>query len=50
MHAVISQRDPGRPNWIDPKGHEEGTLVFRWSRSSRPVPPIETELVGGTGR
>jgi len=43
--AVISHSDPGCPNWIDPRGHREGTLVFRWSRSESPVPPIETELV-----
>jgi hypothetical protein len=43
--AVIAHRDPGRPNWLDPQGHREGTLVFRWSRSSAPVPPIDAELV-----
>jgi hypothetical protein len=32
-------------NWIDTRGHREGTLVFRWSRSRDPVPAIETELV-----
>jgi len=45
VRAVISHRDPGQRNWIDLKGHQEGTLVFRWSRSSEPVPPIEAELV-----
>jgi hypothetical protein len=45
VRAVIAHRDPGTPNWIDPKGHCEGTLVFRWSRSKAPVPPIETTLV-----
>ncbi len=32
-------------NWIDPKGHCEGTMVFRWSRASDPIPNIDTELV-----
>ena len=45
VRAVIAHRDPGSANWIDPKRHEQGTLVFRWSRSASPVPPIETELV-----
>jgi hypothetical protein len=38
-------RGARRGNWIDTRGHREGTLVFRWSRSRDPVPPIETELV-----
>lgn len=45
VRAVISHRDPGQPNWVDLKGHQEGTLVFRWSRSDVGVPPIEAELV-----
>lgn len=45
VSAVIAHADPGRPNWIDPQGHREGTLIFRWSRSSAAVPPIETRLV-----
>ena len=46
-HGMMKRRDPGDrcANWIDLKGHREGTLVFRWSRSKDPVPPIETELV-----
>ncbi|MCP4903556.1 MAG: DUF1214 domain-containing protein [bacterium] len=45
VSAVISHEDPGRSNWVDPQGHREGTLVFRWSRSEVGVPPIETQLV-----
>lgn len=45
VSAVISHEDPGRSNWVDPQGHREGTLVFRWSRSEVGVPPIETRLV-----
>lgn len=48
VRAVISQQAPpkesGIPNWIDPKGHYEGTLVFRWSRPKAPMPEIECEL------
>jgi hypothetical protein len=43
--AAISLAPPGVPNWIDPRGHREGTMIFRWSRSPEPVPPIETRLV-----
>jgi hypothetical protein len=48
VRAVISQKSPppesGILNWIDPKGHREGTLVFRWSRPKSPMPDIECEL------
>lgn len=27
---VVSARDPGCPNWLDPAGHLEGLLTFRW--------------------
>ena len=33
----------GAQNWIDTRGHAEGTMIFRWSRSTQPVPPIATE-------
>ena len=45
MCAVISLAPPGLPNWLDPKGHREGTMIFRWSRSQDPVPEIATRLV-----
>jgi hypothetical protein len=35
----------GIPNWLDPKGHREGTMVFRWSRPIDPMPEIRCELV-----
>ena len=28
--VVISHEDPGYPNWLDPCGHDEGYVVFRW--------------------
>jgi hypothetical protein len=44
VRAVISADRPaesaGIANWIDPRGHREGTMIFRWSRSSVPVPEI----------
>lgn len=45
VRAVVSLAPPGVPNWLDAKGHREGTLIFRWSRSPDPVPRIETRLV-----
>jgi Protein of unknown function (DUF1214) len=27
---VVSERDPGHPNWITPQGHREGLLWLRW--------------------
>ncbi len=36
-------------NWLDTRGHAQGTLVFRWSRSREPVPQIETEVVSLAG-
>ena len=45
VRLVIAHSDPGAENWIDLKGHCEGTLVFRWSRSASPVPPIDSELM-----
>jgi hypothetical protein len=28
--VVISHVDPGLPNWLDPSGHDEGYVTFRW--------------------
>jgi hypothetical protein len=38
----------GIANWLDPKGHREGTMVFRWSRPVDPMPEIRCELVPWT--
>ncbi len=35
----------GLSNWLDPKGHREGTLVFRWSRPLDPMPEFHCALV-----
>jgi hypothetical protein len=31
----------GSLNWVDPRGHREGTMVFRWSRATAPMPEFE---------
>jgi hypothetical protein len=34
LRAVISLADPGVPNWLDPGGHGEGLVMFRWTDAS----------------
>lgn len=37
--VVISHDDPGLPNWLDPSGHSEGYLTFRWMLAQTcPIP------------
>ncbi|MCZ6828024.1 MAG: DUF1214 domain-containing protein [Gammaproteobacteria bacterium] len=39
---VVSHADPGLPNWLDPSGHSEGYVTFRWIGSqSYPSPQCE---------
>ncbi len=45
VRAVVSSRRPAVPNWIDTRGHRVGALVFRWSRTDLPQPPIDTRVV-----
>lgn len=36
---VVSHDDPGVPNWLDPSGHSEGYITFRWmGADAYPVP------------
>lgn len=36
---VISLRDPGVPNWLDPAGHNEGAIMYRYQNTDNaPVP------------
>ena len=59
VQVVVSPQSVESDNWLATQGHLEGTLVFRWSRSKQPVPPISTRrvsieearaLVGGGSR
>ena len=37
--VVVSHDDPGLPNWLDPSGHGEGYVTYRWMLAeSHPVP------------
>lgn len=46
--AVVTRNDPGVPNWLDPVGHREGSLIYRWNLAdetpypaTRIVPAVE---------
>ena len=39
LRIVVSQRDPGIGNWLDPCGRIEGTVVFRNYRAKTPDVP-----------
>lgn len=40
--VVVSHEDPGVPNWLDPSGHEEGYVTFRWiGADALPRPTME---------
>jgi hypothetical protein len=43
--VAIAPRDAGAPNWIDTRGHGEGMMMFRWSRTALALPEIRTRLV-----
>ncbi len=45
VRVVIADSSSGASNWIDTRGHREGTMLFRWSRSDKPVPKLDTRLV-----
>ena len=41
FRAVIALEDPGVPNWLDPGGRREGSLMLRWTEaSSGPAPSL----------
>lgn len=40
--VVVAHADPGLPNWLDPSGHDEGYVTFRWiGADSYPRPVTE---------
>jgi hypothetical protein len=42
FRAVIALEDPGVPNWLDPAGRHEGSLMLRWTgASSGPEPTLK---------
>ena len=45
VRVIIANQDPQLPNWIDTKGHHEGGIIFRWSRTQLPQPEIATKVM-----
>jgi hypothetical protein len=42
FRAVIALDDPGVPNWLDPAGRREGSLMLRWTGArSGPEPSLK---------
>ncbi|PPE75703.1 hypothetical protein C3942_02080 [Solimonas fluminis] len=41
---VLSQRDPGRANWLETTGHRRGTMCLRWVGAQEHIHP-ETRVV-----
>ena len=42
--VVISHDDPGLPNWLDPSGHSEGYMTFRWMLAETCPIPVPTQI------
>jgi hypothetical protein len=41
FRAVISEKDPGVPNWLDTAGYRSGSIQGRWNGcSAQPVPSV----------
>ncbi len=42
LRAVVALEDPAVPNWLDPGGFDNGSVMIRWNRSSSgPMPLIK---------
>ena len=44
VRIVVALEDPGVPNWLDPSGHPEGNILYRYQQS-RTDPKPEAQLV-----
>jgi len=42
--VVVSHDDPGLPNWLDPSGHQEGYVTFRWMGAAENPRPTCTQV------
>jgi hypothetical protein len=45
VRVIFASQNPGKPNWIDTKNHQEGPMIFRWSRTKEPVPELEAKVL-----
>jgi len=43
--VVVSETDPGHPNWISTQGHRSGRLWFRWFIPTETPEPMTCEVV-----
>jgi hypothetical protein len=51
FRAVVTHDDPGVPNWLDPVGHREGSMIYRWNLAEdTPIPRIRVVPRGELGR
>ena len=51
FRAVVALRDPGVPNWLDPVGHREGSLIYRWNLAdATPCPALRIVRVADLRR
>jgi hypothetical protein len=41
---VVSEQDPGHPNWVSTQGHSQGRIWFRWFLPESTPEPITTEI------
>lgn len=46
---VLSLEDPGVPNWLDPAGHREGVIIYRYQNAAdeNPVPTARLVKLAG---
>jgi len=51
LRIVVSEQDPGVPNWLDTSGYPRGVIQGRWTEcSSHPVPKVTKVPVGEVRR
>ena len=43
--VVVSEADPGHPNWIRPQGHPRGRIWWRWFQPAETPEPLTVEKV-----
>lgn len=39
MQVVVAHEDSGHPNWLNPCGHRQGGMCWRWIRASEHPQP-----------
>lgn len=44
LTVVVSHDDPGVANWLDPSGHEDGYLTFRWMAAQENPRPVCSQV------